>query len=185
MTQHPPPEVTPASFEILAVRELRKAGFEVTDARVHRRTELSEPERGFLLELRAWLSRAAWSKRALIACRRQEGAVARAALDDLAARLASAQADVGLVFATADFAPEALWAAEEGGIALLRLVDARTAFDTGGWGDPGHYPSWLPAYLVQLVDRDQTGQVRYRLLEAGGGGGLIVDRLERKEAPHG
>ncbi len=186
MTQLPPPEVTPASFEILAVRELRKAGFEVTDPRVHRRTELSEPERGFLLELRVWLQRSGWQKRALIACRRQESVVARAALDDLAARLASAQADVGLLFASADFAPDALVAAEEGGIALLRLVDARTAFDTGGWGDPGggHYPSWLPAYLVQLVDRDQTGQVRYRLLE-GGCAGLIVDRLERKETPHG
>jgi hypothetical protein len=179
------PEVTPDYFEILAVRELRKAGFEVTDLRVHRRTELPEPDRGFLLELRVWLRRSGWQKRALIACRRQEGAVGRAALDDLAARLTSAQADVGLLFATADFAAEALWAAAEGGIALLRLVDARTAFDTGGWGEPGHYPSWLPAYLVQFVDRDQTGQVRYRLLEAGGGGGLIVDRLERKEAPHG
>lgn len=181
---HSPPEITPASFEILAVRELRKAGFEVTDPRVHRRTELSEPERGFLLELRVWLRRSGWQKRALIACRRQEGAVARAALDDLTARLPSAQADVGLLFATTDFALEALSAAEEGGIALLRLVDARTAFDTGGWGEPGHYPSWLPAYLVQLVDRGQTGQVRYRLLE-GGCAALIVDRLERKEAPHG
>lgn len=185
MTQRPPPEVTPDYFEILVVRELRKAGLDVADVRMHRRTELPEPERGFLMELRAWLSRAAWSKRALIACRRQEGsAIGRAAVDDLTARMGSAQAEVGLLFASAEFAPDALAAAEEGGIALLRLVDARTAFDTGGWGEPGHYPSWLPAYLVQLVDRDQSGQVRYRLVEAGGAE-LIVDRLERKEAPHG
>ena len=188
MTQRPPPEVTPAYLEILAVRELRKAGLEVADVRKQRRAELPEPERGFLLELQVWLSRAAWSKRALIACWRQDGGatIGRAAIDDLAQRLGSAQAVVGLVFATAEFAPDALATAEEAGIALFRLVDARTAFDTGGWGEPGHYPSWLPAYLVQLVDRDPSGggQARYRLLEAGGAG-LIIDRLERKEAPHG
>jgi hypothetical protein len=185
MTQRPPPEVTPESFEILALRELRKAGFEVTDPRVHRRTELPEPERGFLLELRVWLRRSGWQKRALIACRRQEGAVGRAALDDLTARLAAAKADAGLLFATAEFTPDAGAAGEEAGIALLRLVDARTAYDAGGWGDPGggHYPSWLPAYLVQIVARDPSGQMRDRLLEAGGAD-LIVDRLERKEAPH-
>jgi len=183
MTQRPPPEVTPDSFEILVVRELRKAGLEVADVRKQRRTELPEPERGFLLELRVWISRAGWSKRALIACRRQEGVIGRSAIDELIQRLGSAQAEAGLLFATAEFAPDALAAAEEGGIALLRLVDARTAYDAGGWGDPGHYPSWLPAYLVQVVDRDPAGQVRYRLLEAGGAG-LIVDRLERKEAPH-
>jgi hypothetical protein len=184
MTQRTPPEVTPDSFEILVVRELRKAGLEVADVRKERRTELPEPERGFLLELRVWLSRAGWSKRALIACRRQGGVVGRAAVDELTQRLASARAEAGLLFATADFAPDALAAAEEGGVALLQLVDARTAFDTGGWGEPGHYPSWLPAYLVQLVDRDQTGQARRRLLETGSAE-LIVDRLERKEAPHG
>jgi hypothetical protein len=186
MTQRSPPAVTPDYFEILAVRELRKAGLDVADTRVHRRTELPDPEGGgFLLELRAWLSREAWSKRALIACRRQDGggAIGRAVVDDLTQRLVSAQAEVGLVFATAEFAPDALAVAEQGGVVLLRLVDARTAFDTGGWGEPGHYPSWLPAHLVQLVDRDSTGQLRYRLLEAGGAA-LIIDRLERKEAPH-
>jgi len=41
------PDVTPDYFEILVVRELRKAGLEVTEPRVHRRTELAEPSGGF------------------------------------------------------------------------------------------------------------------------------------------
>lgn len=171
------PEVTPDYFEILVVRELRKAGFEVTDPRVHRRTELPEPERGFLLELRASLRRGSWHKRALIACRRQERAIGRESVEDVAGRLTEVEADVGFLFATAPFAPEALAAAEEREIALLRLVDARTAFDTGGWGPPGHYPAWLPAYLVELVDRDLAGQARARLLEAGAAE-LVMERLK-------
>lgn len=179
-----PPEVTRDYFEILVARELRKAGLEVTDPRVHRRTELPEPELGgFLLELLVWLRRNTWRKRALIACRRQVGAIGAEAINTLALHVTEAQANVGLLFATSSFAPEALAAGDEKGIALLRLVDARTAFDAGGWGGggagggpPGHYPAWLPAYLVQLVDRDVAGQARARLLEAGQAN-IILERL--------
>lgn len=173
------PEVTPRTFEILVVRELRKAGFEVGDVRVHRRTELPEPERGFLLEILLSLGRGGtgWRKRALVACRRQTAAVGGEAVEGVARRLADAPAEVGLLFATSDFAPDALAAGARHGIALLRLVDARSAFDAAGWGTPGHYPIWLPAHLVQLVDRDAAGQARARLLEAGHAQSL-VERLE-------
>jgi hypothetical protein len=178
------PTIDPEYFEILVVRELRKIGLDVTEPRVHRRTELPEPERGFLLELRVSLGRDAppppWRKRALIACRRQDGPVGREAVETVAGRLGEAQADVGLLFAAADFTADAMAAGEERGIALLRLVDARTAYDTGGWGTPGHYPSWLPAYLVQVIDRDAAGQTRALLLEAGRAD-LVVERLRPKE----
>src|SRR2546426_11620591 len=67
------PQVTPDYYEILVVRELRKVGLEVADLRIHRRTELPEPERGFLLELRAGLSRGEWRRTGRIPCRREGG----------------------------------------------------------------------------------------------------------------
>src|SRR5258708_20502915 len=97
------PEVTPDYFEILVVRELRKAGLEVTEPRVHRRTELPEPGRGFLLELILWLRRNAWHKRALIACRRHLGTIGADAIDAVASPVAWAQADVGALFPTTSF----------------------------------------------------------------------------------
>ena len=94
-------------------------------------------------------------------------------------------ADAGLVFATSDFGTDALAAARESGVALLRVVDGHTAFDTSGWNNPGHYPSWLPAYLAQVVDRDVSGQPRARLLEAGGAD-MILDCFQiEKERRHG
>lgn len=164
------PKVTPEYFQILVVRELRKAGFEVGDVRIHRRSELAEPERGFVLELTAPLGHGggAWRKRALIACRRQENAVGRDVVEDVRARLAGAQAEVGILFATAGFHDEAVAAAQQAGIALLRVIDGRKAYDAGGYGTPGHYPAWLPAHTVEVVDRDAGGQIRARLLEPGG-----------------
>lgn len=159
--------MTPEYFEILVVRELRKVGFDVGTVRIHRRSELPEPERGFVLELAVPLARGGTNWRALVACRHQTHAVEAEVILSLKARLSQAPAGAGLVFATAEFGMDALAAAREAGVALLRVVDSRTAYDTSGWSDPGHYPAWLPAYLAQLVDRDVAGQPRARLLEAG------------------
>jgi hypothetical protein len=161
------PKLTPHHFEILVVRELRKAGFQVDDVRVHRRTELVEPERGFLLELTASLGHGAWRRRAIIGCRRQERSLEREPVDLLAGRLEEARAEAAILFVAGDIAPDAVLGASERGVALLRVVDARSAYDSSGWGTPGQYPSWLPAYVAQIVERDVAGQVRYRLLEAG------------------
>jgi hypothetical protein len=166
-----PPSLQPQSFEILAVRELRKAGFEVGQLRTYRRSELPEPEHGFVLELVIPLGTLKASLRALVVCRRQSGGLGADVVESAKARLIDASADAAIIFGTADFAPEALAAAAEGGVALLRVADGRDVFRASGWGDaagaPEHYPAWLPAHVAQLVDRDSAGQVRLRVLEAG------------------
>jgi len=170
------PELTPGHFEILVVRELRKVGLEVSELRQHRRTTFPQPERGYLLELEGVISRAAWRRRALIGCRRQDLPIGRAAVEAFKSHVTEAGVDGGILFATGAFEPEALQAARDGGVALLRVTDGRTAFDTSGWGTPGHYPIWLPAYCAQAVGRDTAGQLRYQLLEQGQGD-LILDQL--------
>src|SRR5713226_4319329 len=107
------PAVTPAYFQILVVRELRKVGFDVGTVRTHRRSELPEPERGFVLELAVALACAGKAWRALVVCRHQSGAVEREVIESVKARLPQVPADVGLVFATADFETDALAAARE------------------------------------------------------------------------
>ena len=174
-----PPAVTPDYFQILVVRELRKVGFDVGAARVHRRSELPEPERGFVVELQIPLSRSGSTWRVLAACRRQSGSVGRDVIESVKTRLPEVPADVALVFATSDFTAEAVTAAQEAGVALLRLVDGRSAFDMSGWSTPGHYPAWLPAHMAQLVDRDPAGQPRLRSLEAGKPE-IILDILSSK-----
>jgi hypothetical protein len=174
------PAVTPEYFQILVLRELRKAGFDLGQPRVHRRSELPEPERGFVLELVIPLGGAGARRRALIVCLNQLGVVGPDVVASAKARLADASADVVIVFATAEFAPEALTAAHESGVALLRIVDGRSAFDMSGWSTPGHYPAWLPAYLPQVIDRDIAGLPRAQLLEAGRAD-MILDRLAPRE----
>jgi hypothetical protein len=163
--------ITPDYLQILVVRELRKAGLQIGDPRVQRRAELPEPERGFVLELLVPLIGVAGVRRALVVCRKQVGAVGRDIVESAKARLpeASPPADAAIIFATAKFAPDALAAAHESGVALLQIADGRSVFDSGGWGDgtADHHPAWLPAHMAQVVDRDAAGQPRLRVLEAG------------------
>ena len=161
--------MTPDYFQILVLRELRKVGFDVGPPRVHRRSELPEPERGFVLELVLSLVVPGVMRRALVVCRRQVGVVTRDVVESARARLSEAATDAAIIFATAEFAPDAVAAANETGVALLRVSDGRAIFAASGWGDgtADHYPAWLPAHMAQLVDRDAAGQPRLRVLEAG------------------
>jgi hypothetical protein len=178
------PSLTPERFEILVVRELRKVGLQVSELHIHRRTTLPEPERGYVLELVGAVSRPPWRRRVLIACRRQDTPIGRADVDSVRAHLTEAGTEAAILFATTTFDRSALDAAQDGPLALLRVTDGRTAFDTSGWGTPGHYPAWLPAYCAQGVSRDVTGEPLYRLLD-GGQGDAIVERLQtdRDRAP--
>jgi restriction endonuclease len=176
------PELTPDYFEILVVRELRKVGLEVSQLRIHRRATFPEPERGYLLELKGILSRASWERSTLIGCRRQQAPIGRVEVESLQDHVREAGVAAGILFATAAFEPDALQAAADGPLALLRVTDGRTAFDTGGWGTPGHYPAWLPAYCAQAVGRDLLGQLSYQLLESGRGD-AIVKRLQGEASP--
>jgi hypothetical protein len=181
------PPLTPERFEILVVRELRKVGLEVSELHIHRRATLPEPEQGYLLELAGAVSRPPWRRRVLIACRRQDAPIGRVEVESLRDHLKEAGTAAGILFATTTFHRDALQAAQDGALALLRVTDGRTAFDTSGWGTPGHYPAWLPAYCAQAVSRDPMGQPLYRLLE-GGQGDAIVQRLQiegdRAPTPH-
>jgi hypothetical protein len=128
---------TPEYFEILVLRELRKVGFELGQPRVHRRSELPEPERGFVLELTVPLTSGPRARRALVICRQQLGPVAADVIESARSRMADATADAVVVFAVTDFTVDALAAAEAGGVALLRIADGRSVFDASGWGSAG------------------------------------------------
>jgi len=176
--------MTPDYLQILVVRELRKVGLEIGQPRVYRRAELPEPERGFVVELVVPLSGVAGVRRALVICRKQVGAVGRDIVEAATARLPEASADAAIIFSTADFAPDALAAAHESGVALLQIADGRSVFDAGGWGDgtADHYPAWLPAHMAQVVDRDAAGRPRLRVLEAGRPEMILIGR---RSATHG
>ena len=134
------PKVTPEYFEILVLRELRKMGLALGEPRILRRSELPEPEQGFVLELAIPID----GKPSLVICRAQQRSLGNDVIE-------SASADLAFVFSTAEFTAEAVAGAETRGVVLLRVVDGRTLFDA-----QEHCPSWLPAYMAQRVTSNRS-----------------------------
>ena len=174
--------ITPDQFEILVVRELRKVGLEVSGLRIRRRIRISAETGEYDLDLAARLSAEGEEHRVLIGCRHREVAIGREQLGRLHGRLEEAGAEKALLFATPEFERDALAFGRDAGIALLQVVDGRTAHDTGGWGVRGHYPSWLPEHVARVVRLDDVGLVATALLVAGQPR-LILDRLRPGTAP--
>src|SRR5437016_14646311 len=157
------PELTPEHFEILVTRELRKIGLDVSELRTHRRSMLPEPDRGYLLELKGVLRRSDWQRRTLIACRRQQSPIGSVEVESLKEHLQEAEVEAGVLFGAAVFDPLALTAAQDSPLALLRVTDCQTSFDTCGWCSLCHNAAWLPAYWAQTVRPVPVAPPRYEM----------------------
>src|SRR2546430_16250706 len=120
------PQLTPAYVEILMVRELRKAGLEVSEVQTHRRADLTEPARVFVLELLAWLRQADWRRRALVGCRRQETLLTEAAAETATNRFTGPPRQAGILVATAGPVTRAGHSVPPGGAAGLRSAAVPT-----------------------------------------------------------
>src|SRR5436190_9509910 len=145
----PLPDLTPEHFEILVTRELRKIGLDVSELRTHRCSQLPEPERGYLLELKGVVRGAGWQRRVLIACRRQHHAIVAADVELLREHLQEANAEAGLLFGAADFDRTALTAAQDSPVALFRGTHGRTLCDRSGSGIAGQLPARPTADCAQ------------------------------------
>src|SRR5256885_15597044 len=130
------PELTPESFEILVVRELRKVGLLVCELRIHRCSTLPDPERGYLLELKGVVGRGAEQRRTLIGCLRRQAAIGRGDIDAFKDHLKEAGVAAGHLFRAAALPPQALNPGPHPPLALPRGTRRRPAVPPPGGGAP-------------------------------------------------
>ncbi|HET9986668.1 MAG TPA: hypothetical protein VFQ38_24030 [Longimicrobiales bacterium] len=161
-----PRSLGPEALEILATRELRKAGLEPIGLRVRRRERVGADAASFTLDLAGRLECYGHRWSVLVECRNAAAPLAPADLDALRRRADEAHAASAILFTTAEPGEEAARRADELRIAVLRVVDGRTAFTAAGLVEPGQLPLWLPELTAEVVSwRD--GALRRTLVSAG------------------
>ena len=159
-----PRSITADAFEILVARELRKAGLE--PIKLHRRAgSLTPGNSGFVFDLVGRLESYGHRWLVLIECRNRPDNVRAADVAEVRRRAVEAKAASALLFATTEFNDDALQAASESRVALLRVVDAHTALSAAGVIDVAQMPAWMPDFTVQLVWRED-GPAETVLLQA-------------------
>jgi hypothetical protein len=151
--------ITAEAFEILVVRELRKAGIEPVQMR---RQSWRASETEYVFELAGKLESYGHRWSALIECSNRPGMVSAADVSALRERADAGRIASALLCTSAAFEPDATARAHELRIALLRVVDAQQALMRAGTIQGGQLPAWLPEFALELVTSVSAGQ----LLEA-------------------
>jgi hypothetical protein len=177
-----PRRLRPYEFEILAARELRKAGIELSTLKVHERTPLSKgSEDEYAMELTGLMRVRGADRPVLVECRSERQPVRPEAVRALSARLPQWRAQHAIMFSTSGYDPAAVRDARASGVALLAVADGKAAFASSEWGMAGQPPAWVPDYMAEVVDLDVAGEVRHRLVVSDQPS-LVLDCLEKRES---
>ena len=178
-----PRRLRPDEVETFVMRELRKAGLELSKLKVLARERLSkEKDEEYSMDLSVLIRIGGADRGVLIECRSEHNPVRSQTVLALSTRLAGAKVQHGMMFSTSDYQPEAVQEAKKHGIPLLTVADGKSAFARSAWGMAGQPPAWVPEYMSELVDVDITGQLRHKLVMSGNAG-LILDRLKKEQTP--
>lgn len=168
-----PDALTPDGLEVLLARDLRKAGLDVGRVRRKRLERADDGSGDYRIELAVEV-RGPRPVRLVAEGNRGPDPLDAVAVDRVAARITESET-AALLLATSGFEPDALSAAGDAvPVALLRVSDARAAYDSSGWGPPGQYPIWLPEHLLELAARDPTGAPAYRILDDASASDLLT-----------
>jgi len=165
--------ISPAQFELLVERELRKAGFEPGRSR---RLEGGHPradgEDAYVLRLAVPLTAGGARHSAVVECRCQDASPGAAEVHALAQTASSSASHALLFFTATGVSADARSEAEKAGVALLRVIDGRSAFQAYITGERA--PAWLPEHAAQLLTRAADGGMAWRLLGDGSATALLV-----------
>jgi len=152
--------LAPDEFERLVASALRKQGVGLQGFAVRHLDPVTGLDGDYTIDVTARFEALGADFLVLIECKHQHRAVEREVVQVLNDKVRSLGAQKGMLFATSRFQRGALEYARLHGIALVRVADGRTSYETRSRVPVRTYPSWLPRYvgwLTQLeVDGDES-----------------------------
>jgi restriction system protein len=152
-----PVSLTPLEFERLVASMLSKQGVGLRDFVVKHLERLVGADGEYKIDVTARFEALGADFLVLIECKNQQRPVERDVVQVLADKVRSIGAHKGMVFATAPFQRGALEYARRHGVALVRVADGRTSYETKSAIPIRSYPSWLPRHVGWLTQITPDG----------------------------
>lgn len=159
-----PLAVTPIEFEQLVASLLRKQGVGLKDFRVQHLEPIAASDGEYKIDVTARFEALGANFLVLIECKHQSRPIEREVVQVLADKVRSAGAQKGMLFATTRFQRGALEYARLHGVALVRVADGRTTYETRSAGPIPAYPPWLPRYVGWLTQINRDGNESFAAL---------------------
>lgn len=136
-------ELTPEDFE-RTVKEMLEASAHGLDefSAVHRE-QIRGLEGSYEIDVTARFRAIGGDFLVLVECKHHKNSIKRETVQVLHARVQSVGAQKGMLFATSGFQKGALEYAAAHGIALVRIVDGKTCYETRTLDGPSEPPPWV------------------------------------------
>jgi restriction system protein len=171
--------LAPAEFEQLVASMLRKQGVGLSDFKVQHLEAVQGLDGEYAIDVTARFEALGADFLVLIECKHQSRPVEREVVQILVDKVRSTGAQKGMLFATTRFQRGALEYARLHGVALVRVADGRTTYETRSAGPTTHFPPWLPRHVGWLTQLNREGNESFASL-----GEVELSSLEDAFAPH-
>jgi restriction system protein len=161
-----PIELTPKQFEheIRAIIEKSKASLKSFEAK--HLEKLRSPEGVYEIDVTARFEALGAEYLTLIECKHQRNPVKREAVQVLYDKVRATGAHKGMLFATTTFQRGAIEYAKAHGIALIRMIEGKTSYETRAYGISPEPPPWvnIPPYVGYFVSLSNEGNIQHTLV---------------------
>ncbi len=159
-----PLSLTPVEFERLVASVLQKQGVGLNDLDVRHLDPIQGDDGEYKIDVTARFEAFGANFLVLIECKHQSRPIERDVVQVLADKVRSVGAQKRMLFSTTRFQRGALEYARVHGIALVRVADGRTTYETRFAGPTTSYPPWLPRYVGWLTQIDPEGRESFASL---------------------
>ncbi|HDZ9489360.1 TPA: restriction endonuclease, partial [Vibrio cholerae] len=145
-------DITPTQFEKQVCSWFKASGHEINDLHVVHDQKLDSHDGQYQIDVYAEFEQFGATFKVLIECKKHKNAIKRDVVQLLHGKLQSTGCHKGFIFATTGFQSGAIKYAEEHGIALVRVMDGKTIYETKSQ-NPTPQPNGLslPEYAGQIM----------------------------------
>jgi restriction system protein len=161
MHSYPPPTLTPEAFELEVKKDLDGLGAGLADYRSEHREVVAGTDGDYEIDIAVRFTALGANFLTLVECKHYRRPVEREKVQALFAKMQSVGAHKGLMFATGGFQSGAVEFATVHGIALVEVVDGRSAWIRKSAGFDGPVPwSQVPDHVARIVGWLRAGNTR-------------------------
>jgi len=159
-------EITPEQFELLVKEILQSSSKGLSSLEARHREKLQGVDGTYEIDITARFRAFGADFLVLIECKHHRSAIKREAVQVLRDRLRSTGAQKGIIFSTAGFQKGALEYAKVHGIALVKVAEGRTCYETRAVETPADPPPSLniPPYVGWRIRPFEGSSIQVTLL---------------------
>jgi len=159
-------ELTSKQFEHEVKAIVEKANSDLKSFEAKHLEKLHSPEGVYEIDITTRFEALGVEYLTLIECKHQRNPIKREAVQVLYDRVRATGAHKGMLFATTTFQRGAIQYASVHGIALIRITEGKTFYETKAFGISPEPPPWanIPLYVGDFTSLSNEGNIQHTLV---------------------